>query len=176
MNADIISFESMLATKQAADWAFWTMIASGVSALAAALGVIFAWRTVASWKQQEKAKVKMDFKRSIFNIINIMLSMPDRFNLELAGRGKKALKLSDNSSIDDRCNVELSHQFDELVKVLSNAQGCWIYCERFFDGTDIEAKWVYSRDLVLDYINGDVEKNVVINSLNNLAEEPFVYG
>lgn len=74
MDADLISFESMLATKNAAEWAYWTMIGGFATAAftlittcVATYAAIIAFKTLHSWKEQEKQKQLVRLKRAVFS-------------------------------------------------------------------------------------------------------------
>ncbi|WP_440531012.1 hypothetical protein [Serratia marcescens] len=62
MDADLISYESMLTAQESAKWAFWGMVATWGSLVVSALTLMLAYRALTSWKEQEKLKVKQNFK------------------------------------------------------------------------------------------------------------------
>ena len=51
MNADYISYESLVAAREAADWAFWSMIGTWLSALATLFAAIIAVLAIRSWRK-----------------------------------------------------------------------------------------------------------------------------
>ncbi|HHK8149047.1 TPA: hypothetical protein ACQVIB_000275 [Serratia marcescens] len=73
MDADLISYESMLAAQDSAKWAFWGMLAAVASALAtiittlvAGIAAWIAYRTMNSWKAQARQLQLVAVKRAIF--------------------------------------------------------------------------------------------------------------
>lgn len=73
MNADLISFESMVAAKDSAQWAFWAMVFGGVSALAtlvttivAIVAAFVAFKSMNAWREQEKINQLTRLKRAVF--------------------------------------------------------------------------------------------------------------
>lgn len=73
MDADLISYEAMLAAQEAAKSAYWTMIFTGagvafsiVTVLVAIYGASVARQELSSWKEQQKLLQLVRLKRSVF--------------------------------------------------------------------------------------------------------------
>ena len=49
MNPDYISYETLTATRESAEWAFWAMVAAWVSAGATIITLGFAYRALSTW-------------------------------------------------------------------------------------------------------------------------------
>lgn len=80
MEANYISYEALVASREAADWALWAMLGtwfSGVVTLVAACVAFLALRT---WKQQEKHNERKALKSSLINYRNLLLVMPVTLN------------------------------------------------------------------------------------------------
>lgn len=76
MDADIISFESLLAAQEAARWSLWTMIGGWVSGLATTVACFIALRSTNSWREQEKYKRIISLKESIFSYKSTLYYVP----------------------------------------------------------------------------------------------------
>ncbi|EOE5492255.1 hypothetical protein ACTEV3_000606 [Cronobacter malonaticus] len=83
MDAESIAYASMLVSKESAEWAFWSMIASGIAALSSlitsvvtALAAIVAFRTMNTWKHQEEVKEKKVLKAALVEYRNLLVGMP----------------------------------------------------------------------------------------------------
>ncbi|MEG1464893.1 MAG: hypothetical protein RSA68_03185 [Hafnia sp.] len=79
MDADIISFESLLAAQEAARWSLWTMIGGWVSGLATTVACFIALRSTNSWREQEKYKRIILLKESIFSYKSTLYYVPNDF-------------------------------------------------------------------------------------------------
>ncbi|MEX3171643.1 hypothetical protein AB4M04_06065 [Serratia quinivorans] len=73
MDADLISYESMLVARDSANWAFWGMVAAVASAIAtitttiiAGVAALIAYKTMNSWKAQARQLQLVAAKRAIF--------------------------------------------------------------------------------------------------------------
>ncbi|MEH4615083.1 hypothetical protein POY37_16585 [Klebsiella pneumoniae] len=85
MDASYIAYETLVANRNAAEWAFWSMIAAFISGTASVVTLIFAYRALTTWRDQEKTKVKMEFRLAIKQLRVAFLNMPlnlDRDELE----------------------------------------------------------------------------------------------
>ncbi|MGT6149603.1 hypothetical protein ACRW5G_16475 [Escherichia coli] len=57
---------------------FWSMVATFLSALAAAISAIFTFKTVNSWKKEAKHEAQKEFKKAIYHYNEIARILPDR--------------------------------------------------------------------------------------------------
>lgn len=67
MDADLISYESMLAARDSADWAFWGMVASFCSVFATLFAAAVALKTINSWKHQARSQELKNFSLAVYN-------------------------------------------------------------------------------------------------------------
>lgn len=58
--------------------AFWSMVASSASAIAAAVAALFSYLAINSWKKQEKLKARQEFKKAVFHYLDISRRLPHR--------------------------------------------------------------------------------------------------
>ncbi|HEJ7150540.1 TPA: hypothetical protein SMI21_001874 [Serratia marcescens] len=77
MDADLISYESMLAARDSASWAFWGMIASFCSVIATLFTAYVALKTINSWKIQLRAQELKDFSLAAYGLQKAISNGPD---------------------------------------------------------------------------------------------------
>lgn len=77
MDADLISYESMLTARDSANWAFWSMIAAFCSAGSTLVAAIIALLTINSWKRQARAQEIKNFIMAVYNYHSSMIYAPD---------------------------------------------------------------------------------------------------
>lgn len=80
MDADIISYESMLAAQDAAKWAFLTMLGTCASAVATTIGVAVAICTLFSWRKQYVETLKDNFISSLVNYSTSLNYLPNEMD------------------------------------------------------------------------------------------------
>ncbi|MEK9498213.1 hypothetical protein V2H77_17425 [Photorhabdus sp. P32] len=175
MDTDLISYEAMIAAQDSARWAFYAMLGTWFSGLITLCAVIYAKKALTTWKKQEKVKVKMDFKKALIQVIDSIIYMPDWFDMSKASFGKKILTAGEAERSKHLDAIELSNQFDVLTRSMTNAHGCWIYCEHFFDGTEVVKEWENVIALVDNYIKGNAKQDDVIDALDSLSSKRFVF-
>lgn len=102
MNSDYIAYESMMAARDAANAAYWSMIATwiyGASALIgslATLGAVYvAYRTMNTWRHQEEVKDKKKLKAALVMYRNELVHMPYEMLPENRERKELTLRLNE---------------------------------------------------------------------------------
>lgn len=125
MDADLISYESMLAARDSANWAFWGMVAAFISAAATACAVGVAVRAISGWKKQETAQEIKNINLSLFRFqMQVQLSRyefnPKNKDLEEAKEAMSLLKGLDSvyECTITMHNKELQNQSSELYSEL----------------------------------------------------------
>lgn len=85
MDTDSIAYASMLVSKEAANWAFWSMIAATIAAVASlvtsivtGIAALVAYRTMNAWRQQEDLKEKKLLKTALVKYRHVLVRMPNR--------------------------------------------------------------------------------------------------
>lgn len=76
MNAEYISYESLIAARDAAEWGFWSMIGAWVSAMATLTAAIVGFLAINVWRKQEEAKELKDFRVAAFRYHNSLIFAP----------------------------------------------------------------------------------------------------
>lgn len=106
MDADLISFESLLTSKEAASATWWAMVFTAVAAISSLVTVLvaiyaahLAKKELVSWKEQEKQLQLVRLKRAVFayrqGIEGAIYLLPDRKKLNEEFRSKIQPLLSD---------------------------------------------------------------------------------
>lgn len=80
MNAEYISYESLLAARSAADWAFWSMLAGWVAAIATLIAAVIGFLAINAWSKQEEVRELKDFRVAAFRYHNSLLFAPTHMN------------------------------------------------------------------------------------------------
>lgn len=180
MEANYISYEALIASRDAVDWAFWSMVGTWCSVSISGLTLIFAWKALSTWRDQEKNRVKADFKKAILAIRNTLLFMPGEWNREQVAlsaniqkmdgeiASRMASKLSPNI-------VLLSRNYESLIVAHNNANDAWVMCEHLFVDTIIQEKWQEFNAGFNKYMQGGYPHSVLFEPLNNLYSQPFVF-
>lgn len=78
MDSDLIAMEAMIATRESALWMFWSMIGTGVTALATLVAASFAWKALSVWQHQEKRSERKALKVALVNYRNVLIKIPSR--------------------------------------------------------------------------------------------------
>lgn len=105
MDTDSIAYASMLVSKESANWAFWSMIAAAVAALASLItsvvtgaAAVIAYKTMNTWKHQEEIKEKKILKAALVEYRNLLVAMPYLMHEGVKDREKNSLLLNDVSN------------------------------------------------------------------------------
>ncbi|SFR00713.1 hypothetical protein SAMN04487773_0951 [Enterobacter sp. kpr-6] len=181
MNPEYISYETLTATRESAEWAFWAMIAAWVSAGATIFTLFFACRALSTWREQEKTKVKLDFRASLKHFKSALLSMPsslDPVELEVEREqiiAKWLFKDVDFITQQIESGEQNVQRFDDLLAAFENCISAWLATEHLFDGTDMARVWLIIEDDFEKYINGEGSKSPLLQSLNKLTATRFVF-
>ncbi|PCM83491.1 hypothetical protein [Enterobacter cloacae] len=77
MNADYIQYESLIAARDAAYWAYLSMIGTWVSAIATLIAAAVAFWAIRGWRVQEEAHELKEFRICAYNFHNAMVCVPE---------------------------------------------------------------------------------------------------
>lgn len=77
MDADLIAYETLMATQDASRWAFWSMIAAAFTAAATCIAVFVAIRALTSWKAQTRSQELKDFSLAVYNFHTAVIRGPE---------------------------------------------------------------------------------------------------
>ncbi len=80
MDANYISYEALVASREAADWALWAMLGTWFSGIVTLVAACFALLALKTWRKQEKHNEKKALKVSLINYRNLLLAMPEKLD------------------------------------------------------------------------------------------------
>jgi hypothetical protein len=155
MDADIISFESMLAAQQGADWAFWAMLGTWFSGIVTLVAALVAFKALQTWKQQEKHNEKKSLKVALISYRNLLAMMPDKLCPHDPDCRQPAL------SLQDSMNQIYLHV--TLMEVM-------------LDTDDIGQQFYALYNRHGEYMQGKVTKDKVADLLIPFIAKPFISG
>lgn len=170
MDEKQIALEAMLAAKDSAHWAWWTMAATMFSVLISLSTLGMAFSALDTWRQQEMLKLKMEFKRSILELIHAMDSMPSKWSYHQINSARARLQAVPEvaNRVDDPALIYIYKI--ALQDAFSGSTKAWIMCEHLFSETEIEGLWSKFQREFRDYIKrgGDTNRLAgILNSLNS---------
>lgn len=120
MDADFISFETLIATRDSAWWVMWGAIATIVTAIGSLLTLAYAVAALSTWKKQEKTKIKSEFKRSLLALDYAVHMMPDDWNRSMAQFIRvKGRVISADKSEAELCLNELKKCCHDAISVMT---------------------------------------------------------
>lgn len=80
MDANYIAYETLVASRAAALWAFWSMVGTWVSGIGTILAALFAAFSVNSWRKQDKAKSRREVKVALLKYSYALSDFPLKEN------------------------------------------------------------------------------------------------
>lgn len=181
MEDNFVSYESMLAAQDSAKWAFWGMVATWGSLVVSALTLILAYRALTSWKEQEKLKVKQDFKASLFQLRSLLLHMPDCIE---AHKLRQGLQFIRNPSVSFQIGIGAQEfnqiktyatDFERVEKGMESCLACWMATENILSDPKLKKLWASISSDYEKYAQGKGEKTELINKIDALLGQPFVF-
>lgn len=170
MDADIISYETLLATRYSADWVMYGAIAAWLAALSSLLTLICAASALNTWKKQEKTKIRSEFKRSLLALDYAIHMMPDEWNAHMANMVLMKSRFH-ISAEESAAELRLS----ELKKCWHDAISAWVMCEGLLKTTNLTSLWVELSDLYVKYTQGFVSKKKILNKFAEMHSLEFIF-
>lgn len=181
MNENYIAYETLVANRAAAEWACWAMIASWVSAGATIVTLFLAFKALFTWREQEKTKVKIDFRNALKKLKTALLFMPVNIDPEQLNDEREQViakwlfKDVDLISQQIELGEENVKRFDEILSIFDCCQSSWFATEHLFDNTELEKVWHEFESNFNKYINGGESKDLLMKMLDKLISSRFVF-
>lgn len=152
MDEKQIALEAMLAAKDSAHWAWWTMAATIFSVLISLGTLGMAFSALGTWRQQEMLKLKMEFKRSILELSYALDSMPNNWSYMQVNLARARLQASPElaSRVGDSAQLYINKM--ALKEAFNDSMKAWVMCEHLFSDTEIETLWSQFRSEFRDFI------------------------
>ncbi len=181
MDEKYIAYQTMVAARDSVNWAMWSMIAAwcGISVSLATL--IIAKRALSTWRDQEKVKVKLDFKKSILNLKSLLIFMPELIDMVEIKEQKDAVEakwiFEDVPLILQGIeNGEINvHRYEKIILALDQCVACWLATEHLFKKSLLSTKWLEAQKTSNEYILGTAPKSKLLLELTAIATEEFVF-
>ncbi|WP_324286494.1 hypothetical protein RDI40_06155 [Enterobacter hormaechei] len=165
-----IALEAMLAAKDSAHWAWWTMAATIFSVLISLGTLGMAFGALDTWRQQEMLKLKMEFKRSILELSYSLGNMPRSWSYIQVNQARARLNVSPElaNRADDDAQIYINKI--ALQKAFNESMKAWIMCEHLLAETEVEHLWSKFQREFRPYIMRGGETyplSVILESLND---------
>lgn len=156
-------------------WNAVSAIGGVVSAGATIIAVCFAKQALTTWRDQEKLKLKIEFKKAVLNLRNLFLYMPK--NWEKTPGAKSALNRNSTNLMHGPAavNTSLPPELKAILDALNHANDCWVMCEHIFDGTLVEKNWTLSINAIDAYLNFKLTNTDVFDALNLTYSSRFIF-
>ncbi|MGP3033142.1 hypothetical protein ACTVNG_01130 [Serratia ureilytica] len=161
--------------------AFWAMLGTWFSGAMTLIALFFAYKALTTWKEQEKTKVKMEFKKSLIALKNQLTWMPSQLNLAVVIAGRKAVQEGNDSAEygDRKKQVHISksyaEKFEKFDQCMLNCMMCWVATEHLFDNSEVAQLWINICQIYLNYLQGDKQKRELTDALDELSSMRFVF-
>ncbi|ABP60918.1 hypothetical protein [Enterobacter sp. 638] len=171
MDSDSISLAAMLVAKEASNWAFWTMIASAVSAIASVGTIGVAIYALNSWHKQEALKVQVNFKHAILDLKDTLLAMPQSWSYLDINVARNLINLHPNMSHQTHDRTNIFFKKNELMSAYDQAVKCWIMCDGLFENKGVNVKWKTFSSQYITYIKTGGERGNMESLLDHISRE-----
>ncbi|ELD7982262.1 hypothetical protein KC915_22845 [Enterobacter hormaechei] len=172
MDTDLISFETLLATRDSAYWVMWGAIATGVAAFGSIMTLIVAGAALNTWKQQEKTKIRSELKRSLLALDYAVHMMPDSWNSLTAQRVNIAITQKAFHFDGDQDAIVA---MIELKKCWHDALSAWVMCEGQLKQTNLTKLWNELSNIYLEFLEGETAKLKVLEKLAEMHSVKFIF-
>lgn len=170
MDENYIAYQSLVAARESATWAFWSMIGTFSGIFVGLFTIFYAARALSTWREQEKTKLKMDFKKSILALNYAVRSFPEEWSYtkvhaaRIAGRYHVA-------GIDDEVLVAV----DGFQKAWRDASDSWVMCESLLVKSVIPEKWCELEELAIKIQKGFNVKVQLLKVTKAIYTEHFIF-
>ncbi|HDZ9012145.1 TPA: hypothetical protein RUY31_004895, partial [Klebsiella quasipneumoniae subsp. similipneumoniae] len=111
-----ISYQSLLAYRESADWAFLGMLAAWVSASLSILTLLVAVYTLNTWRRQEALKLKLNLKQAILEFETDLENMPESWTIVELNAGRMVVEQLNPSRNLSNGHVLLFYKLKDLQK------------------------------------------------------------
>ncbi|MDC6111319.1 hypothetical protein [Serratia rubidaea] len=181
MDADLISYESMLVARDSANWAFWGMIAAWGSAFMSLITCGLACFALNTWKKQEQLKVKKDFKASLIQLRRLLIWLPGTIDVAtlMAGRrliydSKVTMQIGMDAGRFNHCK-DYAMNFQSLEDGMQKCWECWAATEDLLSKTEIGELWRDTTSMYNEYTQGRSDKSLFIDKIDGIYKKKFVF-
>ncbi|MEY1226019.1 hypothetical protein AB7098_15620 [Klebsiella aerogenes] len=155
-----ISYQSLLAYRESADWAFWGMAAAWLSASLSFVTLFIAGYTLNTWRKQEALKLKVSLKQAILELETALQAMPLEWTFVEINAGRMMVEKFNPSRDSSSGSVKVYYKRKDLEESFRAASKCWIMCDGLFKKGEVSKAWDEFDKQFKDYIrkSGDRKK------------------
>jgi len=163
------------------DWNMISALGGWASAIATLLTLFVAFKALTTWREQEKIKVKMEFKKALMTFKSTLILMPEYLNMKELAEQKEAVAakwiFEDVPLIRQDITQGESNvlQFENFILSFENCNSCWVATEHLFDGHFIAERWAAASSTYFDYLAGKTDKHKLFDALNAVFSIRFVF-
>ncbi|MBJ8953633.1 hypothetical protein [Citrobacter braakii] len=175
MVVDYTSYASMLAARESADWAFWSMLATGGSFLVSALTLWVAIRAIHSWKKQEALKVKMDFKKSLMRLKTECYLFSGYIDVAKVNHGQQYIDVDWRLTSADKSAVIEAKRFNQFNQAFLNCCDSWVMTERLFTQPDVSKGWDDVVKGAQKFSKAEINSSELQGIIHSLYSKNFVF-
>ncbi|WP_336997877.1 hypothetical protein [Leclercia sp. M50] len=170
MDSDSISLAAVLVAKEASNWAFWTMMASTVSAIAAVGTIIVAMFALNSWHKQEALKAQVNFKHAILELKDALRAMPPRWSYPQYNIARNLISAHPGMSHQTHDATRIYFLKNDLISAYDHAVKCWIMCDGLFENKDVNVFWKAFLDQFKSYEKAGGDRDSLESLLDRIAQ------
>lgn len=175
MDSDLISFESMIAARTAANWAFGSMLATIASSVTAIVTLIYAAKALNTWRKQEQLKLKSDFKLAIIELTYAVDAMPDNWSYVHVNIARNILRMTREQTGHRSDEVKIFYLKEDMVAAHRRVLKSWLMCDQFFKKSKIEDNWKDFDVRYHQYVMKGGNKSDVLPALRSLVSEIVIF-
>ncbi|CNE17219.1 TPA: hypothetical protein PXM11_001619 [Yersinia enterocolitica] len=157
------------------NWEAISALGTWASVIVTCVALIYAAKALSTWREQEKVKAKMGFKKSLLNFRQSFIFMPDIFDMQLAAAGNSLILMGDAEGSEKYNLIEYARGLKNLVAAYENCNGCWVATEHLFDGKGESELFNELIDRFNGYLAGNTTKDEFVKLLINLYSRRFVF-
>ncbi|WP_338570448.1 hypothetical protein VRB37_16430 [Erwinia billingiae] len=174
MDANLISFKTLVATQFSAYWAFGSMCAAIVGVVATIITLTYARKALHTWKQQEALKLKIDFKSATIELLHALDAMPENWSYVHVNIARSAL---DRGELKSTTEKEVSIFYNKQDMAAANTIACkrWMMCEQLFSGSEVVESWSKFQNNYRQYAMKGGDKSVIRPLLLRVVKEIVIF-
>ncbi|MFP7605614.1 hypothetical protein [Serratia quinivorans] len=155
--------------------ALWSMLGTWFAGVMALLTLFIANKALNTWREQEQTKAKMEFKKSLLALRNLLIIMPESWIKAQLVLGEKLKNASEYARTMNHEDMEVAHNLFAFTQAMNHANDSWVMCEHLFDGSKVATNWTNAQTCMNSYIQNRKGKNDVFEALNSLYSMRFVF-
>ncbi|KZP80136.1 hypothetical protein A3460_05405 [Enterobacter roggenkampii] len=175
MAVDYTSYESMLAAREAANWAFWSMLVTAGGLLVSILTLYVATKAIHTWKKQEILKIKMDFKKSLMRLKTECYLFPEYVDVAKISYGQQFINADWNlTDIDRRAAIE-AQRYNQFNQAFLSCCDSWVATERLFDNSEVSKGWDDVVNGAQRFVHAEISSKEFQQIIHNLYSKNFVF-